>query len=70
MPETVKVQLYYGFGEYMVHKDLTCQISVQLRKMLKNSRKNLGGYNQLVGQSICSRFRALILVSDGTNQQK
>jgi hypothetical protein len=54
----------------MVHKELTCQILVQLRKMLKEQQKKLGGYNQLVGQGICSRFRALMFVGDGTNQQK
>jgi hypothetical protein len=32
----------------MVHKELTCQIIVQLRKMLEE-RENLGGYNQLAG---------------------
>jgi hypothetical protein len=33
-------------------------------------RKNLGGYNQLAGQGIFSRFRAPMHVGDGTNQQK
>jgi hypothetical protein len=54
----------------MIHKELTCQILIQLRKMLKEQQKNLGGYNQLAGQGICSRFRAPMPVGDGTNQQK
>jgi hypothetical protein len=54
----------------MVHKELTCQIIVPLKKCYKSRRNNLGGYNQLAGQDICSRFRAPMPVGDGTNQQK
>jgi hypothetical protein len=52
----------------MVHKELTCQIIVQLRKCSKSRRKNLGDYNQLASPCIFSRFRAPMHVGDGTNQ--
>jgi hypothetical protein len=53
----------------MVHKELTCQILVQLRKYYKSRRKNLGVYNQLARQGIYSRFRAPLHVGTfGTKQ--
>jgi hypothetical protein len=50
----------------MVHKELTCQILDQLRKIFQEQGKNLGGYNQ----DIYSGFRASLHVGEGTNQQK
>jgi hypothetical protein len=54
----------------MVHKELTCQILVQLRKIFQERRKNLEGYNQLARQDIFSRFRAPLHVGDGSDQHK
>jgi hypothetical protein len=71
MSETATIKLYYGIGEIVYSPqgvDLSNYSSIE--KNISRAGKNLGGYNQLVGQGIFSRFRSPMHVSDGTNQQK